>query len=188
MARNKSKSVVEMINRLVADWAVPRNPKYAIEDDPEFDSPEQCSAVKARGKLAFNNRNDIPDDIKELWGAFSIVKLFEEVPDMQWGLALLDYKASEKYTPQWFRLRPQDFLFGDRVIGRFIGDNDVLLVRCDPSKSDFGSIIAGMDEGLRNEWHLLADSLSSFIEKYATYEGRKYWEPQSIELKRTWKW
>lgn len=62
---------------------------------------------------------------------------------------------------------------GDRIIGRFIGDLDLLLVRCDAEESDFGAVIVAIDDGSRGEWYAVADSLAAFLREYARYDGQK---------------
>jgi len=170
-------SVVHTINRLLADWASPREPTYFREANLEIEMPERCIADKVTGPQLFSH--PIPDDLREFWTNYSSARLFEDVNYGQWGLILLDYDTSTQRTGEFFLERPKDALPGDRVIGQFIGDQDLLVMRCDPAESDCGSILVALRDGFRKEWyHRVADSLSSFLEEYASYEGQKYWEAQ----------
>ena len=176
------KSVVDTINQLLADWAAPRKPTYLREAlreaNLEIEMPERCIAEKVTGPQLFSH--PIPDDLREFWTNYSSARIFEDVNYGQWGLILLDYDTSNQRTGEFFLERPKDALPGDRVIGKFIGDLDLLVMRCDPAESDFGSIlVALLDGGLRKEWyHRVAGSLSAFLEEYASYDGQKYWETQ----------
>jgi hypothetical protein len=51
----------------------------------------------------------------------------------QWGLEFVDPAASDRHSAEFKHSRLRDFKHGDRVIERFLGDSDLLLIRCDPS-------------------------------------------------------
>lgn len=171
-----ARSVVDIMNQLLTDWAVPRLPRYLQEAKLGIEMPERCCAEKSKGPLAFDE--PIPDDLREFWGAFSSSNLFEDVNYGQWGLEIFDYETSSQRTRELSLERPEDVARGDRVIGRFIGDLDLLVIRCDPRESDFGDVIVALGDGERKEWYRTASSLSSFLEEYASYDGQKYWETQ----------
>jgi hypothetical protein len=177
------KTVVDTITRLLVDWESPREPTYLREASLAIEMPERCTAEKLRGPLCFSD--PIPDDLREFWTTYSSARLFEDVNYGQWGLILLDYDTSVKRTGEFFLERPKDALPGDRVIGQFIGDQDLLVTRCIPGESDFGSILVALRDGWRKEWyHRVAEDLSSFLEEYASYEGQKFWETK-FEGRRT---
>ncbi len=168
-------SVVDVINQLLTDWATPREPTYRRDTNLRIEMRARCSAEKSRGPLVFDDR--IPNDLKDFWGTFFSAKLFEDVDYGQSGLRILDYETSNRRTREFNRDRRDYAVRADRVIAEFIGDPDQLLIRCDTSESDFGSIVIALHEDLREEWHTPASSLSSFLEEYASYEGQWYWEP-----------
>ena len=172
-----ARSVVDIMNQLLTDWDTPRVPRYLQEEaNLSIEMPERCSAEKSERPLLVED--GIPEDLRELWDSFSSAKLFEDVNYGQWGLEIFDYETSNQRTREFNRERPQDAADGDRVIGRFIGDLDLLLIRCNPRESDFGSIVVAIRDGFRKEWYRPASSLSSFLEEYASYDGQKYWETQ----------
>jgi len=170
------RDVVDVVNQLLTEWATPREPAYLWEAKVALEMPEQCSAERARRPLSLEDC--IPADLREFWGTFFSADLFRDVTYGQWGLRLLDYETSNRRTRELNRERPEETRRGDRVIGEFIGDADLLLVRCDPHEPDFGSILVAIGEGWRSEWYPVGDTLSAFLEEYAAYEGQKYWEPQ----------
>jgi len=71
--------------------------------------------------------------------------------------------------------RPKDWSAGDVVIGRFLGDSDLLIVRCDKGSPDFGRIIAALPLDDRRNWPAIAVSFSQFLTRYLTGQGNKYW-------------
>ncbi len=167
-------SVVDVINQLLTDWATPREPEFVQKANLDIETPTRCSAVKARGPLVLGDR--IPNDLKEFWGTFFRATLFEEVNYGQWGLRILDYETSNRRTREFNRDRREYAARGDRVIAEFIGDLDLLLMRCDTTESDFGGIIVATDDGKRDEWYRVASSLSSFLEEYGSCDGQQYWK------------
>ncbi len=179
------RSVVEVINRLLIDWASPREPEYFQEANLRIKMPERCSAERSKGPLTLGA--DIPDDLKEFWGRFFSATLFEDVDYGQWGLRLFDYEMSDQLTREFNEERPQDAARGDRVIGRFIGDADRVVIRCITGESDFGSIIIALNEGMRNDWPRPSSSLSSFLEEYSLFDGQKFWEPRYREQRESFR-
>lgn len=172
----KAKSLVEIMNRLLLDWAAPKVPTY-LQEANLLDAPQRCSAEKPTKPLFFSH--PIPDDLREFWTTYSSARLFEDVNYGQWGLILLDHDMSIQRTGEFFLERPEDALPGDRVIGQFVGDQDLLVMRCIPGESDFGTVLVALRDGWRKEWyHRVADNLSSFLKEYASYEGQKFWETQ----------
>lgn len=170
------RSVVDVMEQLLRDWESAKEPKDVREAKLEIQMPVRCCAEKAGVLPPLSH--ELPDDLKEFWGAFSYAKLFEDVIYGQSGLVLLGYEMSNQHTRAFNRERSRDVRRGDRVIGTFIGDEDLLLIRCNSRESDSGSILVALRDGWRNEWHTAATSLSSFLEEYALYEGQKYWTPQ----------
>lgn len=71
--------------------------------------------------------------------------------------------------------RFREYLLGDLVLGRFIGDSDLLVIRCDPSSSDFGHLLMATPIDPRKEWYRVAESLSAFLALYIKAGGDKAW-------------
>jgi hypothetical protein len=62
------------------------------------------------------------------------------------------------------------------ILGRFIGDSDLLLVRADPQSPDFGRIIVvtGVIDP-RPDWEIVAESFGEFLNRYVAARGDRYW-------------
>ncbi len=116
-----------------------------------------------------------PSDLADFWTIASTARLFEDISYGQWGLEILDPQAAATATKKYQSRRHEDFLAGDLVIGKFLGDSDLLIIRCDPACSDFGSILVALPIDRRNEWYKVADSLSSFLDIFIKASGDKVW-------------
>ena len=63
----------------------------------------------------------------------------------------------------------------DLIIGEFLGDSDLLVVRCSPNSTDFGQIIIALPIGHREDWYYLTYSLPEFLQKFIASQGEKFW-------------
>lgn len=118
----------------------------------------------------------VPPDLRGVWQTCRSARLFEDVEYGQWGLELLDPLESTAETERLQADRPEEFRAGDRVVGRFLGDSDLLLVRCDPAEDDFGEVVVALPIDPRGDWYFLRTGLADFLEKYSAAEGDKFWE------------
>ncbi|ATZ64496.1 SMI1/KNR4 family protein [Acinetobacter bereziniae] len=116
-----------------------------------------------------------PEDFIEFYKISNGAYLFEDVTYGQWGLILLDL--------YFIRLKTEEFMFdnvggifGDYIVGEFIGDNDLLLLRLDKSKEDYGSIIIANRMDTRDDWRKIEKNFRNFIVNFTINEGQKYWE------------
>jgi hypothetical protein len=119
----------------------------------------------------------LPDAIKVLWNRASEIRLNCDVNYGQWGCILwspADVVARHKKLISWRGL--QDFRGGDLIIGEFLGDTDLVVLRCDPLEGDFGSIVIawGMDQ--RDVWPCVASSITEFILRFLSQPENKFWE------------
>jgi hypothetical protein len=119
---------------------------------------------------------DIPNDMRIFWEAARYAKLFEDVTFGQWGLHILDPQDAARETGAYSVVRKRDCAEGDLVIGTFIGDSDLLLLRCDPHSPDFGSVIVCNPIYSRGDWFAIANSFREFLLKYVEAKGEMYWE------------
>lgn len=173
---------MEILNRLLVEWASPRVPRHLQQLlSKGLEMPMACSAIPAKKPVLVEN---LPEDLQYFWNAFESALLFVDVQYGQWGLRILDHETSNQRTRQFRRERPQDAVRGDRVIGEFIGDLEQLLIRGDTRHADFGTVQVALPAAPRHEFYRVADSFSSFLEKYAFYEGQKYWETQFSDRHR----
>lgn len=124
----------------------------------------------------------VPSDLITFWSLAGSAELFLDVAYGQWGLRMLSVYDAENETALAFGSRPTEFKLGDLVIGLFIGDSDILIMRCDPSENDFGSLVVCNAITRRTDWHHAAKSLSEFLVAYEAHGGDKFWESSSSRL------
>jgi hypothetical protein len=119
----------------------------------------------------------LPDEIKVLWSKGSEFHLNSDVIYGQWGCILwspAEIAARHESAIGW--RRPDDFRSGDLIIGEFRGDSDLVVLRCDPSSQDFGSIVIALPIDPRDEWPCVASSVTEFIEIFLSNSEKKFWE------------
>ncbi len=121
----------------------------------------------------------LPLTIINLWNQTSGLRLFEDITYGQWGLIL--WSPNQIITEQDKRIaqRKSDFRPGDLIIGEFLGDADLLILRCDATSPDFGNIIIALPLDSREEWDIAANSLESFLNQLIAANGDKFWENQT---------
>jgi len=66
-------------------------------------------------------------------------------------------------------------IYGDVIIGEFLGDSDLLLIRCDSNSNDFGAVVVVLPLDDRPEWYLVAYSFIEFLWAYLSSGGEKFW-------------
>jgi hypothetical protein len=120
----------------------------------------------------------LPDDLVRLWHIASEVRLYDDVNYGQWGCILW---SPDKIVDQHRRAtdwrEPEDFRPGDLIIGEFRGDTDLVVLRCDPSQANFGSIVIALGMDPRNDWPCVASSIGDFMVAFLAHPDRKFWEP-----------
>ncbi len=121
---------------------------------------------------------ECPDDLRRFWGEARTARLFEDEHYGQWGLEILDPKEAASVTDDCRATRERDFGNGDLVVGRFLGDSDLLLVRCDPAVQDFGSVLVALPLDPRPDWYMAAETFAAFLDKYVRSGGKKFWTEQ----------
>jgi hypothetical protein len=118
----------------------------------------------------------IPPELRELWDSTSCLGMFLDVTYGQSGLVVWSPDQALVRHRRYSERRPDDFRSGDLIIGEFLGDSDLLIVRCDPRSEDFGSVMIALPLDERSDWEIPARSLSKFFRNLLDTEGRKYWE------------
>ncbi len=116
-----------------------------------------------------------PSDLLEFWHISSTARLFEDNTYGQWGLEIYTPTESLRATEQFFAARKKETRLGDLLIGRFLGDSDTLILRCDPSASDFRHVLVALPLDSRNEWYRVAESFTEFVDKFVRSAGKKFW-------------
>jgi len=121
----------------------------------------------------------LPSELVQFWDLCSGVRIYEDISYGQWGSIIW---SPEKVVDNqvWKTTRffnNEDFYFGDIIIGEFRGDSALaLIIRCDRTNSDFGSIIIASSIDPRDYWYLAAPSLDIHLEKLLAAQGAMYWE------------
>ncbi len=119
--------------------------------------------------------SECPADLVEFWTIARGAKLFEDQQYGQWGLEILEPAQASAMTSLCSTKRARDFIKGDLVVGRFLGDSDLLVVRCEPGAADFGTVLVAPPIDPRRDWYSVASSLALFLENYVKAGGDKYW-------------
>ncbi|MGC4002694.1 MAG: hypothetical protein QM811_05970 [Pirellulales bacterium] len=70
-----------------------------------------------------------PPDLLEFWKTSSRAQIFADKTYGQWGLEILDPNSMATLTKQFQNRRKADYMSGDIVVGKFLGDSDLLLIR-----------------------------------------------------------
>jgi hypothetical protein len=116
--------------------------------------------------------------VRQFWLHARSAVLFKDVDYGQWGLRILTPSESLEATKEYLQSRRRDAITGDQVIGAFLGDSDIVVVRCDNSAKDFGSVLVALPMDSRPDWEDIGDNFGDFIQRYAKSHGEKYWEMQ----------
>lgn len=126
-------------------------------------------------------RCDCPSDLAEFWAVARTARLFEDQQYGQWGLEIVDPEHAADLTDRCQAKRGRDFSEGDLVVGKFLGDSDLLVIRCDSRATDFGSVLAAPPLDPRRDWYKVGESLASFLDNYIRSGGEKFWTKHDHE-------
>jgi hypothetical protein len=166
----------EILARLEREWAEPR------QADHEGKSSVLALSVRIERVTAAPTLDiAAPPDVLEFWRGFKSARLFEDRQFGQWGLVLVPPDRALALTERFHRIRARDAVFGDLVVGEFLGDSDLLLVRADPQASDYGAVLVALPLDRRPDWYRVASNLPSFLGQYARAEGAKFWETRRAQ-------
>jgi hypothetical protein len=130
-----------------------------------------------RSTQALENRLNIslPEELQELWQKYNGLHLFEDKTYGQSGLIIWSpQEVLEKQ--QTLRRNSNEFESEDLIIGEFLGDSDLLVVRCNPNSTDFGQIIIALPIDHREDWYYPTYSLPDFLQRFIASQGEKFWE------------
>jgi SMI1 / KNR4 family (SUKH-1) len=117
----------------------------------------------------------LPPDLKAFWDEIGGARLFIDAEYGQWGLILWSPTEVIQRSPQEVAKRPKDCRPGDLFIGKFVGDQELLLIRCAASDQDFGHVQVALEIDPRPTWPGVADSFGDFLIKYVHASGDKFW-------------
>jgi len=164
-------TIQDLISTMTTNWSVPRRTSDSSPSSPDFEVA--CTFDAPEPTL---HASDLPRDLAEFWKVCASARLFEDRRFGQWGLAILSPLESSTQTARFQSRRSKDFVVGDRVVGRFLGDSDMLVIRCDAMDPDFGRVLVAHPIDGRDEWEVVGESLTEFLKQYVAEEGNKFWE------------
>jgi hypothetical protein len=164
-------AIADVLERLATNWA---KPKPAMHRGEETVAHFRCRVES--GPAEGDSGMSLPDAVAQYWDACAGAFLFEDSDFGGWGLELMSPDGAVSATAHLGEERPDECLTGDLVLGRFLSDGDLLVVRCDPEAKDFGAVLVALPLDGRGGWHRVAPDLEAFISEYELSEGAKFWE------------
>jgi len=126
----------------------------------------------------------LPAEVGEFWDICSSLYLLQDATFGQSGLFLwsAEYVLSAQAT--MLATRDDHYILGDLVLGVLIGISEMVVVRCDPQDEDYGSITIALEIYPREDWPIVASSLSEFLAAYWNNNGGRYWEDSTFPGRR----
>ena len=161
------------IELLKAEWGRPRD---ALHRGRRCPFSLACRFAVEPMDVSVRHSLELPDSVLEFWRITRHAVLFEDQDYGQWGLEILGLTEALQATTRQRVARPQDFTACDLVLGRFLGDSDLLVIACDPDRSNFGSVMIGLPIDRRSSWPTVASSFGEFLLRFVEAQGDKYWE------------
>jgi len=122
----------------------------------------------------------LPSELREFWNKVGSARLFEDEENGQWGLVIWSPQEVIEGSLRISRERVRDSRPGDLFVGEFLGDSDLLLVRCDKKAPDFGRTMIALPIDPRAEWETVGSSVASFLDQYVRASGDKFWEGEQV--------
>jgi hypothetical protein len=166
--------VTDLLKRIDIYWS---KPKKAVHREVETVFNLTCSlnAGADRDRLA-SYEEVFPDELLEFYRISDGGVFFRDVDFGQWGLNIHSINEVYAETELYFNDRGRDASDGDLIIGQFIGDSDLLMLRCDPNEIDYGRIMVVLPIDSRKEWEVVAKDFYEFLYNYYVFQGDKFWE------------
>lgn len=118
----------------------------------------------------------LPNVLLDLWEKTAGLRLFEDTDFGQWGLVTWPASQLIKKNHQVFSNRPSEYREGDLIIGEFLGDEELVVLRSDSTSQDYGKVLISLPIYPRRDWYVAADSIVEFLKRYVITHGQKYWE------------
>jgi hypothetical protein len=125
-------SIEDIIAKLKHEWSQPRNPVPAGDLEPmafACNFSEEGVSADELSKLGLT----VPPALLQFWTIARWGKLFQDCTYGQWGLEILTPAGAASITAREMQQRQADYQASDLVFGRFLGDSDLLVLRCDPA-------------------------------------------------------
>jgi hypothetical protein len=130
-----------------------------------------------RGRLEQVLNVTVPLDLVSLWDCAGRIELDVQCPIGHWGTVIWDPdQTAFENSHRERRIAKRPLQKGDLLIGECLGDGDVILVRADQKRDDFGGVVV-LGEDPRTETDVVADSILQFVEYCLGSPAKKFWEP-----------
>jgi len=173
-----SRKIIQIINDIRSGRCIVRPSEEMGKLAPMvFSSTIGQPCTKAEQQLY--QEMTLPNDLICFWSSTRSADLFVDQTYGQWGLRILDPKSAIQCTTRFSKDREDDYKTGDLVIGRFVGDSDLLILRCDNLSDDFGQVVIGLPIDHREDWYNVSSNFGSFMERYMQSRGDKFWSIQN---------
>jgi hypothetical protein len=170
--------VVELLQELRREWSQPREAIHRGEPSP---FPLACSfgpPISDEAEIE-SLPVRVSRDLRDIWHVAQRAELFKDKQYGQWGIEILSPTDAAVETERQRRERARDFHRSDLVVGRFFGDSDLLVLRCEERSADYGSIRVALPIDPRADWPTIASTFDQFLERLIEAQGDKYWETRS---------
>jgi hypothetical protein len=118
----------------------------------------------------------LPHEVVEMWMTTAGLTLYVEENHRQWGLIVWSPEEVVDPNRKFKELYKRDLRDGDLIMGEFLGDSDLLLLRCDDRRSDYGKVLIVDPYERRKSWKVPAASFGLFLQRFCEAKGDKYWE------------
>ena len=115
------------------------------------------------------------NDMRQFWTLARNALLFRDVEYGQWGLQVLSPEEALFTTENQRKSRPHEFAPTDLVIGKFLGDSDLLVLNCEKG-AHAEEVFVALPLDSRNDWPVVGKSFGDFLQKLLMNQGDKYWE------------
>lgn len=164
---------MEKVDKLIEEIKI-NNGLMSSESNNDETFRLRNSLKLRQGKFSNSLTYDLPLDLIEWWTKVEKATLFEDIDYGQWGLELLDEKESIEIAVQAKLQNSFDYLGADLIIGKFLGDLDLVIISLD--NKNFGQIIISTPIDHREDWYFLEIDFLNFLTEYLKKEGEKFWE------------
>jgi hypothetical protein len=117
----------------------------------------------------------VPQELVDIWNTAASLRLFQDVDYGQWGLVVMSAEQALQRTKLFAQNYPKHVQRGDLIVGEFLGDSDLVLLRSDPAVQDYGKIIVVQPIYGRGEWPVVAESINAFLKAFLDAQGATFW-------------
>lgn len=148
------------------------------EKPPAFDATSSLPALVGTTiipRIGPPVPTDLPRDMQVLWERTDGARIHEDLTFGQSGLVLWSHADAVVRTSRERGARAE-YVDGDLVVGEFLGDADLVVVRIDPRQPDFGFVLIAEPIYGRPDWPVAATGIGDFLLAFIRSGGEKYWE------------